>query len=221
MLHYKGDLNGFSHYSKFHHSIFLDVILILNLFCRTGIATLQVYFSNADLERTLLVLKEAGYLIVPNRQILPRLVTLKSAFWGGLFFTLSIGVLLTFLSWSAAWIWNRLFRRNRLFLFFCLLAWLTSLVLINGEGFCLLITLYFLFIPVAVFTAAAKLPAQGKSTPAYKELLLLVPLLLLGLLWATQADSRFFLNLRDKLLLSNSVAESQCFLLQCAYPAGP
>jgi hypothetical protein len=191
---------------KFHHSNIPSIaVLILGLLVAQVIATLQVYFSNADLERTLLVLKEAGYLIVPNRQILPRLVTLKSAFWGGLFFTLSIGVLLTFLSWSAAWIWNRLFRRNRLFLFFCLLAWLTSLVLINGEGFCLLITLYFLFIPVAVFTAAAKLPAQGKSTPAYKELLLLVPLLLLGLLWATQADSRFFLNLRDKLLLSNSV----------------
>ena len=179
--------------------------LFIGLLIAQVIATLQVYFSNADLHRTLLVLKEAGYLIVPNQQILPRLLSLKSAFWGGLFFTLSVGVLLTFLSWSAAWAWNRLFRRNRLLLYFCLLAWLTSLILINGRGFCLLITLYFLFIPAAVFTAAAKLPAQGKSTPAPRELLLLVPLLLLALLWATQANSNFFLNLRDKLLLSNSV----------------
>ena len=180
-------------------------VLCLGLFVAQVIATLQVYFSNADLHRTLLMLKEAGYLIVPNQQILPRLLSLKSAFCGGLFFTLSIGVLLTFLSWSAAWAWNRLFRGNRLFLYFCVLAWLTSLVLINGQGFCLLITLYFLFIPAAVFAAAAKLPAQGKSTPAGRELLLLVPLLLLALLWATQANNQFFLNLRDKLLLSNSV----------------
>jgi hypothetical protein len=196
----------FANIPKFHHSTIPSIaVVLLGLLVAQIIATLQVYFSNADLHRTLLVLKEAGYIIVPNQQILPRLLTLKSAFWGGLFFTLSIGVLLTFLSWSAAWAWNRLFRRNRLFLYFCLLAWLTSLVLINGQGFCLLITLYFLFIPAAVFGAAAKLPAQGKNTPAYGELLLLVPLLLLALLWATQADSRFFLNLRDKLLLSNSV----------------
>jgi hypothetical protein len=92
-----------------------------------------------------------------------------------------------------------------LFLYFCLLAWLTSLVLINGQSFCLLITLYFLFIPAAVFIAAAKLPVQPKSTHAYRELFFLVPLPLLALLWATQANSQFFLNLRDKLLLSNSV----------------
>ena len=197
---------GFPIIPKFHRSNIPSIaVLLLGLLATQCIATLQVYFSNADLHRTLLMLKEAGYLIVPNQQILPRLLSLKSAFCGGLFFTLSIGVLLTFLSWSAAWAWNRLFRGNRLFLYFCVLAWLTSLVLINGQGFCLLITLYFLFIPAAVFATAAKLPAQGKSTPACRELLLLVPLLLLALLWATQANSQFFLNLRDKLLLSNSV----------------
>ena len=179
--------------------------LFLGLLVAQCIATLQVYFSNADLHRALLVLKQAGYLIVPNQQILPRLLSFKSAFWGGLFFTLSIGVFLTFLSWSAAWAWNRLFRGNRLFLYFCVLAWLISLVLINSEGFCILITLYFLFIPATVFGAAAKLSARGQSTAAYRELPLLVPLLLLALLWATQANSQFFLDLRDKLLLSNSV----------------
>jgi hypothetical protein len=191
---------------KFHHSNIPSIaVLLLGLFVAQCIATLQVYLSNTDLHRTLLMLKEAGYLIVPNQQILPRLLTFKSAFFGGLFFTLSIGILLTFLSWSAAWAWNRLFRGNRLFLYFCVLAWLISLVLINGQGFGLLITLYFFFIPAAVFAAAAKLSAQGKSAPARRELLLLVPLLVLALLWATQANSQFFLNLRDKLLLSNSV----------------
>ena len=178
--------------------------LLLGLLVAQCVATLQVYLSNTDLYRTLLMLKEAGYLVVPNQQIFPRLLSLNSAFWGGFFFTLSVGILLTFLSWSMTWAWNRLFYRNRLFLYFCLLAWLTSLVLINAQGFSLLITLYFLFIPAAVFTAAAKLPAQGRNTPAYRELLLLVPLLLLALLWAGQANSRFFVNLRDKLLLTNS-----------------
>ena len=191
---------------KFHHSIIPSAaVLLLGLLVAQGIATLQVYLSNADLHRTLLVLKEAGYLIVPNQQILPRLLSLKSAFWGGLFFTLSVGVFLTFLSWSAVWAWNRLFSRNRLFLYFCLLAWLISLVMINGKGFCILITLYFLFIPTIVFAAAAKLLPQRKSPPGHRSLLLLVPLLVLALLWGTQTNSSFFVNLRDKLLLSNSI----------------
>jgi HEAT repeats len=196
-------------------------VLLLGLIVAQVIATLQVYFSNADLHRTLLVLKEAGYFIVPNQHILPRLLSLEPALWGGLFFTLSIGIFLTFLSWSAAWAWNRLFIRNRLFLFFCLLAWLTSLVLINGQGFCILITLYFLFIPATVFVAAAKLSPLGKSPPGYRSLLLLVPLLILALLWATQANSNFFLNLRDRLLLSNSLGTkiSDFYYEYAYYPA--
>jgi hypothetical protein len=198
-----------------------SAVLVLGLLVAQVIATLQVYFSNADLHRTLLTLKEAGYLIVPNQHILPRLLTFQAAFWGGLFFTLTIGVFLTFISWSAAWAWKRLFRGNRLFLFFCLLAWLTGLILINGKGFCPLVTLYFLFIPAAVFLAAAKLRALSDSTSAPRKLLLLVPLLLLTVLWGTQTNSRFFLNLRDKLLLSTSLGTkvSDFYYEYAYYPA--
>jgi HEAT repeats len=207
---------------KFHHSIIPSAaVLLLGLVAAQVIATLQVYLSNADLHRTLLVLKEAGYVIVPNQQILPRLLSLKSAFWGGLFFTLSIGVFLAFLSWAAAWAWNRLFSRNRLFFFFCLLAWLISLVMINGKGFCILITLYFLFIPTIVFAAAAKLLPQRKSPPALRSLPLLVPLLLLALLWGTQTNSGFFVKLRDTLLWSNSIGTkiSDFYYEYSYYPA--
>jgi HEAT repeats len=213
---------SFPNIPKFQHSIIPSmVVLLLGLFVAQVIATLQVYVSDLGLHRTLLALKEAGYLIVPNQHILPRLLSFESAFWGGLFFTLSIGVFLTFLSWSAAWAWDRLFSRNRLFLFFCLLAWLTSLALINGQGFCILITLYFLFIPPTVFVTAAKLSPQRKSPPGYRSLLLPVPLLLLALLWATQANSGFFLNLRDRLLLSNSLGSkvSGFYYEYAYYPA--
>jgi hypothetical protein len=223
-LHYSKRLSSMSSpkLPKFHHSIIPSIaVLLLGLAVAQVIATVQVYFSNSDLHRTLLLLKQAGYLIVPNQQILPRLLSLKSAFWGGLFFTLTIGVFLSFLSWAAAWVYNRLFRKNRLFLCFCVLAWLTSLVLINSQAFCILITLYFLFIPVTVFVAASRLFAPSKSAEAYRQLLLLVPLLLLSLLWATQANSRFFVNLRDKLLLSNSagIKVNDFYYKYAYYPA--
>jgi hypothetical protein len=205
--------------AKFHHSIIPSIaVLLLGIVVAQVIATVQVYFSNADLHRTLVILKQSGYLIVPNQQILPRLLSLKTAFWGGLFFTLTIGVFLSFLSWSAAWVFNRPFRNNRLFLCFCVLAWLTSLVLINSQAFCILITLYFLFIPATVFVAASRLFAPSKSAASYRQLFLLVPLLLLSLLWATQANSRLFVNLRDKLLLSNSAGiEVNDFYYKYAY----
>ena len=213
---------SFPNIPKFRHSIIPTLaVLLLGLLVAQVIATAQVYFSNAHLHRSLLTLKEAGYLIVPNQQILPRLVSFQSALWGGLFFTLSVGVLLTFLSWSAAWAWNRLFRRNRLFLYFCLLAWLTSLALINGQGFCVLITMYFLLVPAAVFTAAAKFLDQGKASHDSGGLLLLVPLLVLVLLWATQVNSRFFLTLRDKFLLSSTLGTkvSDFYYDYAYYPA--
>jgi hypothetical protein len=215
-------LMSFPSIPKFHHSIIPAIgALFLGLLVAQVIATLQVYVSNTELHRTLLMLKEAGYLIVPNQHLLPRLLGLKQAFWGGLFFTLTVGVFLSFLAWSAAWAWNRLFRSNRLFLYFCLLAWLTSLILINGRGFCLLITLYFLFIPAAVFTAAAKLTTQAKSIPDKRGLVLLVPLVILALLWSTQANSTFFLNLRDKVLLSNAVGTkiNDFYYAYAYYPA--
>ena len=84
------------------------------------------------------------------------------------------------------------FPRKSIVSFFLSPGWLTSLVLINGQGFCIFITLYFLFIPTTVFVAEAKLSPQGNSPPGYRSLLLLVPLLLLALLWATQANNRFF-----------------------------
>jgi len=210
---------GFPNISEFRHSgIPSAAVLLLGLIVAQIIATLQVHFSNVQLHRTLFVLKEAGYLIVPNEQILPRLPSLECAFWGGLFFTLSIGVFLTFLAWSSAWAWNRLFNRNRLFLCFCLLAWLTSLVLINSRGFSIFINLYFLIIPAIVFSTAAKLAPQGNRPPAFRALLLLAPLLVLALLWVIQSDSNFFLNLRDKVLLSNPAgAKVNAFYYEYAY----
>lgn len=194
---------------------------LLGLLFAQIIATVQVYSSNSELHRTLLVLKEAGYLIVPNQQILSILSDFKPAFWGGLFFTLTIGVFLTFLSWATAWAWNRLFSRNRLFLYFCLLAWLSPLILINSQGLNFIVTLYFLIVPATVFAAASKLSNQEKGAPGYRSLLLLVPFLVLAGLWGTRADSDFFLNLRDRVLLSNPVGAkvSDFYYEYTFYPA--
>ena len=69
--------------------------------------------------------------------------------------------------------------------------------------------------------AAAKLGALSDSTSAPRKWFLLVPLLLLTVLWGTQTNSRFFLNLRDKLLLSTSLGTkvSDFYYEYAYYPA--
>ena len=137
--------------------------LLLGLFIAQVLATVQVYLSNAELFRTLSAIKEAGYLVVPNERIMSRLHEFGPAFFGGLFFTLSVGAGLSLLSLSAAWLWDRLLIRNRFFLMLFLLLWIGGLLVVNLSGFCPVVTLYFVVIPLAVFVATLRwMPEQAK-----------------------------------------------------------
>ena len=180
--------------------------LVLGLFTAQVLATAQVYLSNIELYRTLLPIKDAGYFPIPNEQIMPRLQTWGPALFGGLFFTLSIGAGLSLLSLAAAWIWDRLFLRNKSFLILYLVLWGGSFVLVNYRGFSPLVSLYFLFIPTVVFSASLRWIGQRSNQAAWLDRMIhAVPLLLLAILWTSQMDRNLFLDLRDKLLLSNPI----------------
>ncbi len=69
-----------------------------------------------------------------------------------------------------------------------------------------MVTLYFIFIPfVVVFTTLKYMPSRTKENTWLSRTIHLVPLLILAVLWTSQMDEHFFLNLRDRLLLSNSL----------------
>jgi hypothetical protein len=149
-------------------------------------------------------MNEAGYLVVPNGQIMPSLQKWGPAFFGGLFFTLTLGAALSILSFSAAWSWIRLFRQGKLFLIVLLVLWPACLVSMNLRGFIPMASLYFLVIPSLVFWATKKsLPKQKPKQSGCTGTLHMIPLLVLAILWGSQADKRLFVNLRDYLLLSN------------------
>ena len=180
--------------------------LLLGLFTAQVLATAQVYLSNIELYRTLLPIKDAGYFPIPNEQIMPRLQAWGPALFGGLFFTLSIGAGLSLLSLAAAWIWDRLVLRNKSFLIFYLVLWAGSFVLVNYRGFSPLVSLYFLFIPTVVFTTSLRwIRLQANQAAWLDRMIHAVPLLLLAILWTSQMDRNLFLDLRDKLLLSNPI----------------
>ena len=180
--------------------------LLAGLFAAQVLSTLQVYLSNKVLYRTLTLVHNAGYLSVPNRQIMDRLQELGPALYGGLFFTLSVGAGLSLLSFAAAWVWDRLFSRNTIPLIFLLFLWAGSLAGANLKGLSPLISAYFLVIPAVVFWVILRLmPPQTERHPWFYRIAPLIPIALLACLWGTQMDGHLFVDLRDNLLLSNPV----------------
>ncbi|UCG64342.1 MAG: HEAT repeat domain-containing protein [Deltaproteobacteria bacterium] len=183
-------------------------VLVLGLVSAQVLATIQVYLSNADLYDTLIIIKDAGYLPIPNERIIHRLQEFSPAFFGGLFFTLSVGAGLSILSLAAAWIWDRILFRNRIVLVVFLLLWIGCIVVVNRGGFCPMVTSYFLVIPPVVWSAALRwMPPQAKQGAWVNRMVHFIPIALLAVLWTSQMNSHLFSDIRDHLLLSNSIGK--------------
>ncbi len=178
--------------------------LLIGLALAQILATVHVYLSNRDLYDSLIAIKDAGYLTIPNQNVMRGLKGFGPAFCGGLFFTFSIGAGISFFSLALAWVWDRLFFRKRYLLYFFLILWLGCLTALNFHGFKLFVTLYFLVIPPVVFVTAAKsMSYLNKQNRHPYETIHMIPVIVLALFLAWQIDSRMFTDFRDIYLLSN------------------
>jgi HEAT repeats len=179
--------------------------LLLGLAIAQLLATLQVYLSNLNLYLTLVVLRGSGYLVVPNQKIIASLGEFGPAWFGGMFFALTAGAGISLLSLASAWIWERLSYRKRVLLLPFVLVWLGLLAALNSQGLCYMVISYFIIIPPVVFAATCRwMPPPGR--PVWlTRLAHVVPFSVLAVVWATQMDSTFFVDMRDSLLLSNPV----------------
>ncbi len=197
-------------------------ILLCGLVIAQTVATIQVHLSNLELLGTVSALNDAGYLTVPNVMIMNRLQNFWPAFWGGLFFTCSIGAGVSLGSMAAAWIWSRPLGRGKLGLFIFLSIWGGLLLISNIHGFALFPTLYFLLIAPAVFLLTSQWVTHSAiQSTGRMRWLHLIPVPFLALLWCTQLDTELFVDLRDNLLLSNYFGQkfSQFYYNYTLYPA--
>ncbi|MBW2340413.1 MAG: HEAT repeat domain-containing protein [Deltaproteobacteria bacterium] len=202
--------------------VYAAKVLVLGLLSAQVLATIQVYLSNADLYDSLIVIKNAGYLPIPNERIIHRLQEFNPAFFGGLFFTLSVGAGLSILSLAATWIWDRVLFRNKALLIVFLLLWIGCIVIVNRGGFCPMVTSYFLIIPPVVWWAALRwMPAQAKQGAWVNRMVHFIPIALLAVLWTSQMDSHLFSDIRDHLLLSNAIGKkvNDFYYKYTLYPA--
>jgi len=179
--------------------------LLAGLVAAQIIATLQVYLSNRSLYQTLAVIKDAGYLIVPNEQFMGLFHEPAPAVYGGLFFTLSAGAGISLLSLASAWAWDRIFSRKPLPLILLLLFWAGSMAAMNWKGISPLATAYFAVIPPLVFRVTLRwMSHQTGDAPRSSAPVHLITLSLLASLWAPQLNNDIFLDFRDRVLLSNT-----------------
>ena len=196
--------------------------LLIGLTLAQMLATVHVYLSNAVLYDSLVAIKSAGYLTIPNPHVMDQLLKATPAFWGGLFFTFSIGAGISFFSLALAWIWDRVFYRKIFLLYVFILLWVVCLVAVNFHGFKLFVTLYFLLIPSAVFIAAVKqMSYLNRKKLNSNEILHIIPVIVLALLLSWQIDSRMFTDFRDIYLLSNPVGSkiNKFYYKYTLYPA--
>ena len=199
---------------KWKTHLYPATAILAGLVTSQVIATFQVFFANQSLYHTLTALGASGYLTIPNHLTMDRLQELTTAVCGGLFLTLSVGAGISVLSFAAAWLWDRVCRRKVIFLVFLILLWAGLSAGVNWKGFSPFTTLYLIVIPPVVFTGALawmphapKNPQIIKNRPRQNGLWHLIPIIVLGLLWAPQMEKGIFINIRDHLLLSNPVGE--------------
>jgi hypothetical protein len=180
------------------------IALLLGLLSSQIIATIQVYLSNAHLYRSVTVILESGYLPIPNQLIMSRLQDVGPAFFGGIFFTVTVGAGISILTLGMVWIWDRLFNRKKIILGVFLLFWLVCCAGVNVKGFSLIVTSYFIVIPAVVSLAALKLmPTETAQRVWLYRAILFLPVVFLALLWTSIMDKDLYGDIRDNILLSN------------------
>ena len=197
-------------------------VLLLGMIVTQVLATVHVYLSNTDLYNSLMAIKDAGYLTIPNKNVIGSLKSLGPAFCGGLFFTFSIGTGVSFLSLALAWIWDRIFYRKTFLLYLFLLLWAGCLAALNFHGFKLFVTLYVLLIPPVVFLTTVKsMSYLNQQKRRSNEIIHMIPVIVLALFLVWQIDSRMFSDFRDIYLLSNPVGSkiNKFYYKYTLYPA--
>ena len=186
------------------------------------VATLQVYLSNLALHEKMSLIAQAGYLTVPNQKILPTLNMIAPAFYGGVFFTLSIGIGISLISFVCVWTWKHVCHLKRGFLPGFIGLWVVSIILLNWHGFVLMPTLHAILIPAVVVTLFLLLSPNDMGKRTRMALLLhFLSFSLLVLLWSTQMSNTLYVNIRDNLLLSNApgIRFNDLYYQYTLYPA--
>lgn len=180
-------------------------LFFVGLLTAQAISVIHVRLSNISYYQKVKGVLEAGYVSVPNPGVAETLTFWRPAFFGGLFFTLTIGLGLTLLTIPAARQWRKSHRWIVPVRMGIACLWIGLVGLLNSNGFSISGTAYGVLIPLAVFIASARLPEGTPPILRSRPAIHLIGLALLAVVGARHMDTALFSGIRDNLLLSNSV----------------
>jgi hypothetical protein len=179
-----------------------------------GLALSQFLFfilvlrSNLILHGKMLAMETAGYLVVPNALVIPSLTSIPAAFNGALFFTFTTGAGICLAAMAGAWIFRRLFMSRTIFGILLAAAWLISIATVNFDGLTLTGTVPLAVIPPFVFLfCISRMPARPRPQERLALAIQVLVIIVIVLAWFPKTDRAVFIDIRDNILLSNSVGK--------------
>ncbi len=202
--------------------IFPATVLAAGLSLSQAIFFFFVYRSNLALHAKLMAMDAAGYLIVPNQIITAGLTRFLPAFYGALFFTLTVGAGLCIAAMAGAWLYSRVFKGNPRFAILFMILWLAAVVAVNAGGFSFFASIPLLLIPPFVFIACVyHMPAEIRPQGRLVLFLQVACVVVIALVWLPKTDRDIFIEIRDNMLLSTGVgtAFNDFYYRYTLYPA--
>lgn len=197
-------------------------IFAIGLCAGQAVFTLLVYQSNTALLNRLEAIAGAGYLVVPNARIMASLDAFLPAFCGGLFFTLTAGAGLVLGSFILIYLWRFVFAgRPEVFLIMMIL-WEAGIYKAAQTGAPILLIALFTGLPLLILALMVKWTKASERAAGWRLVLPhLLAILVIAGIWLPNLNAEVFINIRDKILLSNPVGQkiNSFYYRYTLYPA--
>jgi len=195
--------------------------VVAGLLTAQAVAVVHVRTSNINHYEKVKSLLKAGFVAVPSPVAAESLKDWQAAFYGGMFFTFTVGLGLTLLSLPAVQWWRRSRDRSFPVRWGLILLWAGLIGMMNSNGVSAAAIAYALLIPTAVFAASIWDGNRLTGTSRSVEMIHLMGVLVLGGMGLLYADTALFSSVRDRLLLSNPVgiAINNFYYRYTLYPA--
>jgi len=131
------------------HDFYPVLVIITGLITSQIIFTFVVFRSNIALYSKLSAIRDAGYLIVPNLHIVNTFMEMAPAFYGGLFFSLTAGSGITWVTLLLVLTWIS-FSYRKIILVLILVFWGVLIIFTNTQGINLPASSALIIIPMVV-----------------------------------------------------------------------
>ena len=203
-------------------------ILLCGLAACEFVSMIHVYLSNQEILCNMKKLSEISYLIVPNKHIFPLLDSIKTCIYGGLFFTLTLGIGISLLSLFLLLTLNKIntkdnyeftllkkikilnsnnftVSKKKCYIVFLIIFWVSLILITNINGFNFS-SFYLLFIPLSIIISF-KIFNKNKNKIIFFDRINIIPIGFIFFVILIIIPDISFINIRDYILLSNKHLE--------------